>query len=57
VIEWATLLGVPEAKENDIDVYAKPKMDHNTMANMYTEIPNKYKDLTSLNPYTICLLA
>src|SRR3989337_4594555 len=44
VLEWATLLGVPEADENDIDVYAKPKMDHNSMANLYTEIPEKYKD-------------
>ena len=44
VVKWATLLGVREADENDIDVYAKPKLNHNSMANMYTEIPEKYKD-------------
>jgi hypothetical protein len=44
VLEWATLLGVPKADEDDIDVYAKPKMDHNTMANLYTKIPKKDKE-------------
>ena len=44
VQEWATLLGVPKAEENDIDVYAKSKMDHNSMANQYTEIPDQEKE-------------
>ena len=31
----------PEEEEEDIDVYAKPKMDQNSMANMYKPIPEK----------------
>lgn len=56
VLEWATLLGIPGAEEDDIDVYVKPKMDHNTMSNMYTEIPNKYKESHKLG-YVYHLLA
>ena len=44
VLEWATLLGVPEADEDDIDIYGKPKMDRNSMANMYIEIPEEDKE-------------
>src|SRR4051812_24247916 len=39
--EWAALIGAPEEDENDIDVYRKPMMDHNSMDNMYKEIPPK----------------
>ena len=31
----------PEEHEDDLDVYATKKKDHNTMANMYKEIPDK----------------
>ena len=31
----------PEEHEDDLDVYAKKKKDHNSMANMYKEIPDK----------------
>ena len=37
--EWANLINAPKEKEDDLDVYAKKKMDHNSMANMYKEIP------------------
>src|SRR3954463_7303851 len=39
VAEWAQLINAPEENEDDLDVYAKKKMDHNTMENMYKEIP------------------
>ena len=39
--EWAKLINDPEEHEDDLDVYAKKKKDHNTMANMYKEIPDK----------------
>ena len=35
------MINAPEEDENDIDVYAKPRKDHNSMANMYKEIPDK----------------
>ena len=38
--EWANLINAPKEKEDDLDVYAKKKMDHNTMAHMYKEIPD-----------------
>ena len=41
VAEWAKLINAPEEHEDDIDVYAKRKKDHNSMANMYKEIPDK----------------
>ena len=37
--EWANLINAPKEKEDDLDVYAKKKMDHNSMENMYKEIP------------------
>ena len=41
VDEWAKLINAPEEHEDDLDVYATKKKDHNTMANMYKEIPDK----------------
>ena len=41
VDEWAMLINALEEEENGIDVYAEKKKDHNTMANMYKEIPDK----------------
>nr|XP_020158108.1 uncharacterized protein LOC109743430 [Aegilops tauschii subsp. strangulata] len=41
VAEWAKLINAPTELEDDIDVYAKRKKDHNSMANMYKEIPDK----------------
>ena len=41
VAEWAKLINAPAELEDDIDVYAKRKKDHNSMANMYKEIPDK----------------
>ena len=41
VEEWEKLINAPEEHEDDLDVYAKKKKDHNTMANMYKEIPDK----------------
>ena len=40
-IEWAKLINAPEEAEDYIDVYAERKKDHNSMANMYKEIPDK----------------
>ena len=40
VHEWARLINSPEEEEHQIDVYSEKK-DHNTMANMYKEIPDK----------------
>ena len=37
----AKSLNAPAEEENDIDVYAKPRKDHNSMADMYQEIPYK----------------
>ena len=39
VAEWEKLIKAPEESEDDLDVYAKKKKDHNTMAHMYKEIP------------------
>ena len=39
--EWAKLIKAPKEHDKDIDVYAKKKKDHNSMANMYEEIPDK----------------
>ena len=41
VAEWAKLINAPAEHEDDIDVYAKKKKDHKSMANMYKEIPDK----------------
>ena len=38
--EWANLVNAPKESEDDLDVYAKKKMDHNSMAHMYKEIPD-----------------
>ena len=39
--EWANLINVPKKSEDDLDVYAKKKKDHNSMAHMYKEILDK----------------
>ena len=31
----------PKENEDDLDIYAKKKMDHNSMAHMYKGIPDK----------------
>ena len=41
VEEWASLINFPKENEDDLDIYAKKKMDHNSMAHMYKEIPDK----------------
>ena len=41
VEEWAKLINAPKENDDDLDVYAKKKMGHNTMAHMYKEIPDK----------------
>ena len=42
VDEWAKLIKAPEEHEDDLDVYAKKKKDHNSMASK--EIPDKALD-------------
>ena len=37
--EWARLINAPKENDDDLDVYAKKKMDHNSMSQMYKEIP------------------
>ena len=39
VDEWSELINDPKENEDDLDVYAKKKKDHNSMAHMYREIP------------------
>src|SRR4051812_43832476 len=34
------LINAPKENEDDLDVYAKKKKDHNSMENMYKEIPD-----------------
>ena len=41
---WAKLINAPEEHEDDLDIYAEKKKDHNTMANMYKEIPDAALD-------------
>ncbi|KAI5006073.1 hypothetical protein ZWY2020_033316 [Hordeum vulgare] len=43
--EWATIIGAQKAQEGDLDVYSEPKMNHNSMANMYKPVPHKVMDL------------
>ena len=38
VEEWAKLINARKESEDDLDIYAKKKMDHNSMAHMYKEI-------------------
>ena len=40
VEEWAKLINAAEAHEDDLDVYAKKKKDHNSKASMYKGIPD-----------------
>src|SRR4051812_29284213 len=44
IAEWAQLINAREEHEGDLDIYAKKKMDHNSMSNMYKEIPNEALD-------------
>ena len=37
--EWANLINSTKESEDDLDVYAKEKMDHNSMSKMYKVIP------------------
>src|SRR5215216_1199085 len=39
--EWGKLINAPKEAEDDTDVYAKPRKDHNSTANIYKEIPDK----------------
>lgn len=41
VDEWARLISATKEEEHQIDVYAEKKKDHNTMDNMYKEIPDE----------------
>src|SRR6266536_2701531 len=54
--EWAKLINAPEEVEGDTDVYAKHKKDHNSMANMYKEIPDKAMETHKLG-YVYYLLS
>src|SRR5215216_1201981 len=40
ISEWARLINALAEGEDDVDVYAKPRKGHNSMANMYKEIPD-----------------
>ena len=42
VEDWATILGVPQEKDGDINVYNEPKASHNALKNMYNEIPTTH---------------
>ena len=44
VEEWAKLINAPEEHKDDLDIYAQKMKDHNTMANMYKEIPDDALD-------------
>ena len=44
VAKWAQIINAPEEQDDDLDIYAKKKMDHNSMSNMYKEIPNEALD-------------
>ena len=39
--EGTSLINAPKESEDDLDVYAKKKMGHNTTTHMYKEIPDK----------------
>ena len=41
MVSTIKLINAPDEAKDDIDVYAKRKKDHNSMANMYKEIPDK----------------
>ena len=56
VVEWAKLINAPGEHEDDLDIYAEKKKDHNTMANMYKEIPDAALDTHKLDLFTTCCL-
>jgi hypothetical protein len=39
VEEWAEILNAPVQREDDVDVYGIPKKNHESMKNMYKEVP------------------
>jgi hypothetical protein len=41
VEEWATILNALVPKEDDVDVYGVPNNNHESMANMYKEVPDE----------------
>ena len=41
VEEWAKLINAPKENEDDLDIYGKKKMDHNSISHMYKEIPDE----------------
>ena len=56
VNEWARLINAPVEEEHQIDVYAEKKKDHNTMANMYKEIPDEALETHKFGSVSICYL-
>ena len=40
ISEWAKLINAPKEDENETDVYAKHRKDHNSMDNVYKPIPD-----------------
>ena len=55
VEEWAKLINAPKESEDDLDVYAKKKMGHNTMTHMYKEIPDKALETCSFGSVQLLL--
>ena len=57
--EWSELINAPKENVGDLDVYAKKKKDHNSMANMYKEIPDKALETHKLGSvhYLLCGLS
>ena len=53
VEEWAKLINALEEHDDDMDIYAKKKMDHNSMSNMYKEFQSRHLILSSLGLYII----
>ena len=57
IVAWAKLINAPEEDENDTDVYAKPRKDHNSMANMYQTIPDDALETHKLGSIYYLLVA
>ena len=56
VEEWAELINSPKESEDDLDLYAEKKKDHNSMSHMYREIPEKALETHKLGSVH-CLLS
>ena len=54
--EWAKLINAPEEHEDDLDIYAEKKKDHNTIANMYKEIPDADLDTHKFGSNTLLVV-